>query len=142
MRETARYVDAVHLACPPVECQNVRDCQGLVLFNSVQFGYFLVGGVTPVASSNQTSDGDNSTTTSSALHIRVTEDGDYFSHTSGADRSDFWEDDVPIHRAGYLTELLGSRAVEVVKRLCEIRPTIHDQPTLQRTALALGSSRG
>jgi len=39
---------------------------------------------------------------------------DYFSHTSGADPSDFWEDDVLIHRAGYLTELLGSRAVEVV----------------------------
>jgi len=39
---------------------------------------------------------------------------DYFSHTSGADRSDFWEDDVPIHRAGYLTDLLGSRAVDVI----------------------------
>jgi arylsulfatase A-like enzyme len=39
---------------------------------------------------------------------------DYFSHTSGAGRSDFWEDDVPIHRSGYLTELLGSRAVDVV----------------------------
>src|SRR6266850_5676340 len=39
---------------------------------------------------------------------------DYFSHTSSAGRSDFWEDDVPIHRSGYLTELLGSRAVEVV----------------------------
>src|SRR6266566_4343380 len=39
---------------------------------------------------------------------------DYFSHTSGADRSDFWEDDVPIRRAGYLTDLLGSRAVDVV----------------------------
>src|SRR6266404_1615526 len=39
---------------------------------------------------------------------------DYFSHTNGADRSDFWEDDVPIHRAGYLTDLLGGRAVDVV----------------------------
>ena len=38
IRETARYVDTVHPACPPVECQNVRDCQGLLLFNSVQFG--------------------------------------------------------------------------------------------------------
>jgi len=75
MRETARYVDAVHLACPPVECQNVRDCQGLVLFNSVQFGYFLVGGVWFEDATGVTSDGDNSTTTSSALHNRVTEDG-------------------------------------------------------------------
>src|SRR4029077_7832792 len=39
---------------------------------------------------------------------------DYFSHTSGANRSDFWEDDVLIHRAGYLTDLLGSRAVDVI----------------------------
>ncbi|HWX53064.1 MAG TPA: sulfatase-like hydrolase/transferase [Verrucomicrobiae bacterium] len=40
---------------------------------------------------------------------------DYFSHTGGgAGKEDFWEDEVPIHRAGYLTDLLGSRAVDVV----------------------------
>src|SRR5215471_18759202 len=39
---------------------------------------------------------------------------DYFTHASGA-KDDFWDDDVPIHRAGYLTELLGSRAVEVIQ---------------------------
>ncbi len=39
---------------------------------------------------------------------------DYFSHVSGADRSDLWDDDVPIQQVGYLTDLLGSRAVEVV----------------------------
>src|SRR5215831_5785130 len=38
---------------------------------------------------------------------------DYFSHANGA-REDFWDDDVPLHRAGYLTDLLGSRAVEVI----------------------------
>ena len=40
---------------------------------------------------------------------------DYFSHTDANRKSDLWDDDVPIHQAGYLTDLLGSRAVEVVK---------------------------
>jgi arylsulfatase A-like enzyme len=39
---------------------------------------------------------------------------DYFSHTSPGGKEDLWEDDVPIHRAGYLTDLLGGRAVDVV----------------------------
>lgn len=39
---------------------------------------------------------------------------DYFSHRSGANKDDLWEDDVPIHQNGYLTDLLGSRAVEVI----------------------------
>src|SRR5712664_3788170 len=38
---------------------------------------------------------------------------DYFSHTTGRGKEDFW-DDVPLHQVGYLTDLLGSRAVEVV----------------------------
>src|SRR5467141_931142 len=38
---------------------------------------------------------------------------DYFSHTAGG-RDDLWDDDVPLHQAGYLTDLLGSRAVDVV----------------------------
>src|SRR5215469_11963829 len=38
---------------------------------------------------------------------------DYFSHSNGA-REDLWDDDVPVHQAGYLTELLGNRAVEVI----------------------------
>jgi len=38
---------------------------------------------------------------------------DYFSHSSGG-KDDLWDDDVSIHQAGYLTELLGTRAVEVV----------------------------
>jgi arylsulfatase A-like enzyme len=37
---------------------------------------------------------------------------DYFSHKG--EKDDFWDDEVPIHEAGYLTELLGSRAVAVV----------------------------
>lgn len=38
---------------------------------------------------------------------------DYYSHASG-NREDLWDDDVPIHQAGYLTELLGGRAVDVI----------------------------
>lgn len=39
---------------------------------------------------------------------------DYFSHSNGR-QDDFWEDDVPIHQAGYLTELLGGHAVQVIR---------------------------
>jgi len=39
---------------------------------------------------------------------------DYFSHTSGQDKEDLWDDDVLIHQVGYLTGLLGNRAVDVV----------------------------
>ena len=39
---------------------------------------------------------------------------DYFSHGDSGGTEDFWEDDVPLHRAGYFTDLLGSHAVEVV----------------------------
>ena len=32
-----------------------------------------------------------------------------------------WDDDVPVHQAGYLTELLGSRAVDVVNGYAKAR---------------------
>jgi arylsulfatase A-like enzyme len=38
---------------------------------------------------------------------------DYFSHAFGTD-DDLWDDDTAIHEVGYLTDLLGARAVEVV----------------------------
>jgi len=38
---------------------------------------------------------------------------DYFSHTIGG-KEDLWDDDVAIHQAGYLTGLLGRRAVDVL----------------------------
>ena len=38
---------------------------------------------------------------------------DYFLHNAGG-KDDLWDDDVSIHQAGYLTELLGARAVDVV----------------------------
>ncbi len=37
---------------------------------------------------------------------------DYFTHANLKD--DLWDDDVPVHQMGYLTDLLGSRAVDVV----------------------------
>lgn len=39
---------------------------------------------------------------------------DYFSHGEEDGQGDFWDDEVPIHQAGYLTDLLGRRAVSVV----------------------------
>ncbi len=39
---------------------------------------------------------------------------DYFAHIGGQEREDLWDDDVLIHQVGYLTALLGSRAVDVV----------------------------
>src|SRR6266481_2990884 len=41
---------------------------------------------------------------------------DYFSHIGGQGREDLWDDDVLIHQVGYLTALLGTRAVDVVNR--------------------------
>ena len=42
---------------------------------------------------------------------------DYFTHKSGianTNTEDLWDDDVPIHQTGYLTELLGDRAVKSI----------------------------
>jgi arylsulfatase A-like enzyme len=39
---------------------------------------------------------------------------DYYSHVGTNQKTDLWEDDVEIHQVGYLTELLGSRAVDVI----------------------------
>ena len=39
---------------------------------------------------------------------------DYYAHTNTAQQDDFWDGDVPIHDTGYMTELLGNRAVDVV----------------------------
>jgi arylsulfatase A-like enzyme len=39
---------------------------------------------------------------------------DYYSHMNPGNKEDLWDDDVPVHHVGYLTELLGNRAVQVV----------------------------
>jgi arylsulfatase A-like enzyme len=46
---------------------------------------------------------------------------DYYSHSGGGNREDLWDDDVPVHQTGYLTELLGSRAVEVINSSAKSR---------------------
>jgi arylsulfatase A-like enzyme len=39
---------------------------------------------------------------------------DYYAHTGTNQKDDLWDDDVPVHQMGYLTDLLGSRAVDVI----------------------------
>jgi arylsulfatase A-like enzyme len=39
---------------------------------------------------------------------------DYYAHTGTDQKEDLWDDDVPVHQVGYLTELLGARAVDVI----------------------------
>ena len=47
---------------------------------------------------------------------------DYYTHSAGSriaavpdsQQGDLWDDDVPVHQMGYLTDLLGSRAVDAV----------------------------
>ena len=40
---------------------------------------------------------------------------DYFTHKSSTDTEDLWDGDMRVHQAGYLTDLLGNRAVAVVE---------------------------
>ena len=46
---------------------------------------------------------------------------DYYSHADPRSNDDLWDDDVPVQQAGYLTELLGDRAVEVVNGYAKAR---------------------
>jgi arylsulfatase A-like enzyme len=41
---------------------------------------------------------------------------DYYSHNGTNQKPDLWDNDMPVERAGYMTRLLGDRAVEVVTR--------------------------
>ena len=54
---------------------------------------------------------------------------------------DLWDDDVAVHQIGYLTDLLGDRAVDAINALREIRPAVPAQPALQCAALAVGGTR-
>jgi arylsulfatase A-like enzyme len=38
---------------------------------------------------------------------------DYYTHAAN-NKDDFWDDDVQVHEMGYLTDLLGSRAIDVI----------------------------
>jgi arylsulfatase A-like enzyme len=46
---------------------------------------------------------------------------DYYTHTGTNHLDDFWDDDVAVHQAGYLTDLLGDRAVDVIGRALKAR---------------------
>ena len=45
---------------------------------------------------------------------------DYYSHNNSG-RDDLWDDDVLLHQTGYLTELLGARAVDVIDGYAKTR---------------------
>jgi arylsulfatase A-like enzyme len=46
---------------------------------------------------------------------------DYYTHTPGGPNEDLWDDDVQVHQMGYLTELFGNRAVDVVNNYAKAR---------------------
>jgi arylsulfatase A-like enzyme len=46
---------------------------------------------------------------------------DYYRHTPGGPNEDLWDDDVQVHQMGYLTELFGNRAVDVVNGYAKSR---------------------
>src|SRR6266705_666066 len=46
---------------------------------------------------------------------------DYYSHNGGNQQPDLWDEDVSIQRSGYLTNLLGDRAVDVVNAYARSR---------------------
>jgi arylsulfatase A-like enzyme len=43
---------------------------------------------------------------------------DYYTHANQKD--DLWDDDVQVHQMGYLTDMLGSRAVDVINRYAKL----------------------
>jgi arylsulfatase A-like enzyme len=46
---------------------------------------------------------------------------DYYSHAGTDQKADLWDDDVPVEQAGYLTDLLGARAEDVIRRYAQSR---------------------
>lgn len=46
---------------------------------------------------------------------------DYYSHVGTSNKKDFWDGDVPIEKQGYMTDLLGDRAVELVNEFAKAK---------------------
>jgi arylsulfatase A-like enzyme len=46
---------------------------------------------------------------------------DYYTHAGENRKDDLWDDDVPVHQMGYLTDLLGDRAVDVINGYAKSR---------------------
>ena len=63
---------------------------------------------------------------------------DYFTHRDANDELDLFESEVPIERAGYVTDLLTERAVISSRAACA---PVLSEPALHRAALALGRPR-
>src|SRR2546430_9113251 len=46
---------------------------------------------------------------------------DYYAHQGTDHKDDLWDDDVPVHQVGYLTDLLGTRAVDAINSYAKSR---------------------
>jgi len=46
---------------------------------------------------------------------------DYYTHRNTRDQHDLWDGDVPAHQTGYLTDLLGNRAVDAIHNYAQAR---------------------
>jgi arylsulfatase A-like enzyme len=46
---------------------------------------------------------------------------DYYAHNGTDHKDDLWDDDMPVHQIGYLTDLLGDRAVGAINRYAGAR---------------------
>ena len=66
---------------------------------------------------------------------------DYYRHEGTDHKPDFWDDDTPIEQMGYVTELFGNRAVDVVNGYAKARQPFFLSSAFQRAALAVGSAR-
>jgi len=46
---------------------------------------------------------------------------DYYTHTDTNHKDDLWDGDVPVHETGYMTDLIGDRAVDAVGKYAKAR---------------------
>ena len=58
------------------------------------------------------------------------------------DTDDLWDQDVKVHEHGYLTDLLGERAIASIDAYAKAKQTVPAEPALQCAALALGRPGG
>ena len=65
---------------------------------------------------------------------------DYYSHRNARDEADLWDGDVAVQQTGYMTDLLGDRAVDTIERHAESKQPVPAQPALQCAALAVGGA--
>ena len=66
----------------------------------------------------------------------------YYTHRGEGGEPDLWEGELPIERAGYVTDLLSERAVAFVEAAGARSDALFPQPALQRAALAVVGAVG